>query len=152
MRLGGQRGGKRTAAANLFAYVAEDRAGAGTARAADDKTQRTVEVLTGGQHDREFPGSLRERRLVEPPPAADIKIEQIEPAEPSVGRIGAQHELPLTLQPVDNAGAVRCLHLATDNAPTAIDRGPAEPWHRSGLAAGAAQDFLDRRVAFQYRH
>jgi hypothetical protein len=93
----------------LVADLGEDRARPGLADILDDKAQRAIEVLPGAQHDREFAGDLAERGAVEPAPSAEFDLQQIAQTPAPVCRLGAQHDLALALQALDNRGAVGSL-------------------------------------------
>ena len=106
-------------------------AGAGTARVVDDKAQSAVEILPCRQHDGEFAGNLAEGRFVNTAGTAELDLQQLAETSAAIGWIGAQHDLPLALQPLDYDGAIGRLHDAANDIAAAIDRRPAKRRHVS---------------------
>src|SRR5262249_45039714 len=130
-RLGRKRRRERAAATHFVANVTEDASGAGTAGVVHDEPQGAVEVLPCRQHDGKFTCHLTEGRLVETPGAAEFELQQFAQASAPIGRIGAQYEVALTLQPLDDGSPIGRLHHASHGIPPTIDRRPAKRGHVS---------------------
>src|SRR5207245_612577 len=135
------------ARAHLVADLGEDRARPGLAEILDDKAQCPIEILAGPQHDRQLAGNLAESGTVEPAPSAEFDLQQIAQAPAPVGRLGAQHDLPLALQALDDRGAVSRLGDAVHHLAARGYRRPAKRWHVN------SQSFPDGRHDHnRYRH
>ncbi len=130
-RLGRQRRGQGAARAHLVAHLGEDCARPRSADILDDKAQCPIEILAGAQHDRKLAGDLAESGAVEPAPRAEFDLQQIAKAPAPVGRLGAQHDLPLALQALDDRGAVGGLGDAVHHLAARGYRRPAKRWHVS---------------------
>ena len=122
-------------------------------RILEHKPQRPVEILSSGQHRRKLVGHLRERRAVEPPPRDELDVQQIG-KRAAAGRLGAQHDLALALQPLHHGGAIGGVTEPVHDLAAGVHSRPSERRHcccsrsaPSGFAADAADDLFDRRVA-----
>ena len=122
-------GGERAAGAHLVPYLSQDRTGARVRNIVDDETQGAIEILPGGEHDRQFTGDLNQARPVKPATNTQFDVKQIGQRAAPADRLGAQHDLALPLQPVDQRLPVGRVYDAVNDVTAAVDGRPAKRRH-----------------------
>ncbi len=115
LRIGGKAGGERAAGAHLVAHLGEENARPRITSVVNGKPQRPIEILPRGEHDRELPRHLGKGRPVNPAAQAKLDLQQFGEQVAPIGGFGAEHDLPLALQALDNCRLVRRLADAADD-------------------------------------